>query len=81
MHLYDCCWDYLLYFIQNRAKIVENINTDDITEFYYTHSSSAKPPEHQSYNFYLKDSKYWFYHEKKRKYSLAADGGQYHLFR
>lgn len=43
----------------------EDVRKEDITEFYYTVSSTAYPPEFQRYRFYTEDGKYWFYHETR----------------
>ena len=32
-----------------------DIKIDDITEFYYTYSSSTNPPDYQRYRFYVED--------------------------
>ena len=37
----------------------------DITEFYYTLSSSTDPPHYQRYRFYTEDGKHMFYHETR----------------
>lgn len=37
----------------------------DITEFYYTYSSSTNPPEYQRYRFYTAEGRHLFYHEKR----------------
>ena len=42
-----------------------DIQKDDITEFYWTRSSSTNPPDYQRYRFYAADGKYFFYHEKR----------------
>ncbi len=42
-----------------------DIKLDDITDFYYTLSSSAYPPTYQRYRFYVQDGKHVFYHEKR----------------
>lgn len=36
-----------------------------ISEFYYTYSSSVNPPQFQRYRFYTEEGKYMFYHEKR----------------
>lgn len=47
-------------------KIVgKDIAMEDITEFYYTYSSSTNPPQYQRYHFSVKDGKHLFYHEKR----------------
>lgn len=37
----------------------------DITEFYYTVSTSTDPPHYQRYRFYTEDGKHMFYHETR----------------
>ena len=56
----------LLVQIGKRERVVgEDIAMEDITEFYYTYSSSTYPPEYQRYHFYVEDGTYKFYHEKR----------------
>ena len=43
----------------------KDIKQSDITEFYYTYSTSTNPPQFQRYRFYTEDGKYFFYHEKR----------------
>ena len=38
---------------------------EDITEFYYTVSTSTNPPHYQRYRFYTEDGRYMFYHETR----------------
>ena len=42
-----------------------DIKMADITEFYFTYSSSTNPPRYQRYRFYVKDGIRRFYHEKR----------------
>lgn len=42
-----------------------DISEKDITEFFYTYSSSAYPPSYQRYRFYKEEEAYHFYHEKR----------------
>ena len=42
-----------------------DIGEDEISEFYYTYSTSTNPPEYQRYRFYTEDGKRLFYHEKR----------------
>ena len=42
-----------------------DIVIEDITQFYYTYATSTYPPKYQRYRFYIKDGKYFFYHEKR----------------
>ena len=41
------------------------VKMEDITEFYFTYSSSTNPPRYQRYHLYVKDGLYQFYHEKR----------------
>lgn len=43
----------------------EDIESVDITEFYYTRASSRQTADYQRYHFYAKDGKYYFRHEKR----------------
>ena len=43
----------------------KDISIGDVTDFYYTYSTSTNPPEFQRYRFYLKEGKPTFYHEKR----------------
>ena len=43
----------------------DDIAAEDITQFYYTYSSSTNPPKYQRYRFYAEDGAHWFYHEKR----------------
>lgn len=54
-------------------KVVgKSIKIDDITEFYWTRSTSTNPPEYQRYRFYTENEKFYFYHE-------AREGDHYPL--
>ena len=37
----------------------------DVTDFYYTYSTSTAPPHYQRYRFYVDGRKYLFYHETR----------------
>ncbi len=41
------------------------VQLKDVTEFYYTLSTSTNPPHYQRYRFYASEGKYYFYHEKR----------------
>ncbi len=43
----------------------KGIKTSDITEFWYTYSSSTNPPRFQRYRFYVDGDVWHFYHEKR----------------
>lgn len=43
----------------------KSISADEITEFYYTESSSTNPPKYQRYHFYAEDGAFVFAHEKR----------------
>lgn len=56
----------LLYIAGNRERTVgKSIAAEEITEFYYTLSSSTNPPQYQRYHFYKDAGRLWFYHEKR----------------
>ena len=56
----------LLIFGANRPRTIgANIAAEDITQFYYTLSSSTCPPHRQRYHFYTENGKYFFYHETR----------------
>ena len=42
-----------------------DIGQEDVTEFYYTLSSSTDPPRYQRYRFFLEEGRPFFYHEKR----------------
>ena len=42
-----------------------DIEPEDITEFYYTVSTSTFPPHYQRYRFYQEDGAYKFFHETR----------------
>ena len=43
----------------------KDIKAEDITEFYFTWSGSAYPPDFQRYRFYVEEGKPFFYHETR----------------
>ena len=62
----------ILLFISIRHKeyvVGTQIAAEDITEFYYTYSSSTYPPEYQRYSFYKEKEAYKFYHEKREGFA------------
>ncbi len=49
-----------------REMIVgKNVSLGDVTEFYYTYSSSSNPPDYKRYHFYVSGDSYMFYYEKR----------------
>ena len=42
-----------------------DIKPEDVTEFYYTVSTSTFPPHYQRYRFYKEDGAYKFFHETR----------------
>lgn len=48
-----------------KMTVGKHIKSDDITEFYYTYSTSTNPPVYQRYRFYSEDGRWWFYHEAR----------------
>ena len=52
--------------MRNKERVVGiDIVEQDITEFFYTVSSSSYPPAYQRYRFYKEDGACQFYHEKR----------------
>jgi len=48
------------------AKTVgKQVKEADITEFYFTRSGSAYPPDFQRYRLYAENGSHYFYHEKR----------------
>ena len=43
----------------------EDIAPEDITDFYYTYSTSVYPPEYLRYRFWRENGEKWFYHESR----------------
>ena len=57
---------FLFIMTGNRERVVgADIAADDITEFFYTYSSSTYPPDYQRYRLYKENGIYKFYHEKR----------------
>jgi len=57
---------FLFISVRKKEYIVgSEIAAEDITEFYYTFSSSTYPPEYQRYRFYKEKETYKFYYEKR----------------
>ncbi len=53
-------------FSGGRTEIVgKGIRNSDITEFWYTYSTSTNPPHFQRYRFYIDDGVWMFYHERR----------------
>ena len=48
---------------QAEMTVGEAITAGDITDFYYTYSTSTYPPLYQRYRFYAEDGKKFFFHE------------------
>lgn len=48
---------------KGKMTVGKDISIGDITEFYYTKSSSTNPPDFQRYKFYTENGKYYFYRE------------------
>ena len=53
---------------QKEYVVGTDIAAEDITEFYYTYSSSTYPPEYQRYRFYKEKEAYKFFHENREGY-------------
>ncbi|MCR4787355.1 MAG: hypothetical protein K5888_02095 [Lachnospiraceae bacterium] len=50
---------------KNKHVVGEGIDIDDITDFYWTYSTSTDPPDFQRYYFYVEDGKHMFHHETR----------------
>ena len=51
--------------IGNSKTVGRDVRMEDITEFYWTTSSSSFPPDYQRYHFFARDGSFFFYHEKR----------------
>ena len=57
---------FLFIMTGNRERVVgADIAAEDITEFFYTYSSSTYPPDYQRYRLYKENGKYKFNHQKR----------------
>ena len=48
-----------------QAEVGTGVSIGDVTDFYYTYSSSTYPPHYQRYRFYLEGGRHVFYHETR----------------
>ena len=48
-----------------QATVGMDVAMGDVTDFYYTYSSSTYPPHYQRYRFFLDGGKRMFYHETR----------------
>ncbi len=46
-------------------KVGSDVKIEDVTEFFYTLSTSTNPPHYQRYRFYAQEDGTFFYHEKR----------------
>ena len=51
--------------LRDGMVVGKDIKNEDITEFYYTYSTSTNPPHYQRYHFYTEDGRCFFYHEQR----------------
>lgn len=51
--------------VSGKKTVGKDVRSEDITDFYYTYSSSTYPPDYQRYRFYVEDGNCYFYHEKR----------------
>ena len=52
--------------VKRVRTVGREIASADITQFYYTESSSTNPPHYQRYRFYLEDGVCRFFHETRQ---------------
>lgn len=45
--------------------VADDIDTKDITEFYYTTAASTNPAVRKQYHFYMEGEQWWFFHESR----------------
>lgn len=48
-----------------QAAVGTDISINDVTDFYYTYSTSTNPPHYQRFRFYADGEKHIFYHETR----------------
>ncbi len=51
--------------LAKQVTVGTDVRMDDVTDFYYTYSTSTAPPHYQRYRFYVDGRKYLFYHETR----------------
>ena len=51
--------------LKSELTVGNDIVSEDVSEFYYTYSTSTYPPEYQRYYFYTENGKHMFYHEQR----------------
>ena len=51
--------------LKRELTVGTDIGPEDVTEFYYTLSSSTDPPRYQRYRFYIQEGRTFFCHEKR----------------
>jgi len=56
--------------VKREYIVGKDIASSDVTEFYYTYSSTTNPAKYQRYHFFIEDGKYYFYHESKEGHHL-----------
>ena len=71
---------FLFIMTGNRERVVGvDIAAEDITEFFYTYSSSTYPPDYQRYRLYKENGIYRFYHEKSRYMNIHMKDTEAHI--
>ena len=51
--------------LARQMTVGTDVALSDVTDFYYTYSTSTDPPHYQRYRFYVDGQKYIFYHETR----------------
>ena len=51
--------------LARQVTVGTDVALSDVTDFYYTYSTSTNSPHYQRYRFYVDDQKYIFYHETR----------------
>ncbi len=55
----------IMSIFSGEKTVGRDIGSEEITDFYYTYSSSTYPPDYQRYRFYAENGQHYFYHEKR----------------
>ena len=60
------CGGIAMRLFGHREYVVgRSIKNEEITDFYWTYSSSTNPPAYQRYRFFVEDGRRLFFHEKR----------------
>lgn len=63
--IFTLCFAFACQKTQNTFIVGKDILPEDISEFYYTYSSSTFPPKYLRYRFYIQDEQYMFFYENR----------------